>query len=173
MPVTFEQAALNWQNVIDGIPGMVKKQMVFAKRDMVTGVLDFLRDDPTGPRRRRSDDEGPLRIVSARLWESVRGNTTLRGYRNLPARTRKWAIVQGGRSEHMYRSPTVHVLKTKVKGTFSFGSRTVYARVHEKGYGSIPARPYFYPGVQKGFTTKSHPRMRREVKKYFARKLAI
>ena len=175
MAISFQQGALNWQGVIDGLPALVKKEMVFAKRDMVTGVLGHLRDDPTGPLRRKKDDQGPLRIVSSRLWESVRGNTTLRGYRNLPAKVRRYAIVKGGRSEHYYRSPTVHVLKTKIKGTFSFGSRTEYSRDHEKGspQNNLPARPYFFPGVRKGFVTKTHPRMRRAVKKHFVRKLTL
>lgn len=171
MAITLEQGALRWEKAINTLPQMVKKELVYAKRDMVTGALDFLRDDPKGPLWRERTDGGPLRIVTGRLWESLRGHEPLRGYSNLPAVSRRYPIAQGGRSEHFYRSPKAITQKTKIKGTVSFGTRTEYAEDHERGENGMIARPYFYPGVRMGFATKTLPRLRLAAYRHFKRKL--
>jgi hypothetical protein len=117
-----------------GIPAALTRAMADASRRVSgTAISRYMRDAKGEPKRRRKDDNGPLRIVSGRLVRSLTG-----------------ARKQGAASEAIYEIQTLPEGGVKL----TFGSRVPYARIHEfggfAGRGKsvyIPGRPYLVPAL--------------------------
>lgn len=88
----------------------------------------YMRDAGVGAGRRAPDDQGPLRIVTGRLFRSL----------------------VGARYQGRYEG-ILNVKSTTGGFRIEIGSKVRYAAVHERGYpeGGIPARPYAVPAAQK------------------------
>lgn len=117
------------------LPGVLTQALADASRRVTgTAISQYMRDAGREPKRRRPDDNGPLRIVTGRLARSLTG-----------------ARKAGNASEAIYEidtDPTGGVRLT-------FGSRVPYARIHEFGGFAgreqqtyIPGRPYLNPALQ-------------------------
>jgi len=107
---------------------------VATKVVVATAVGQFMRNAKGEPRRRSPGDGGPLRILKGRLARSLTGART--GSKG-PESIYKLSFSAGG----------VRV---------TFGSKTPYARIHEKGGTAgpgrsvrIPGRPYLGPALAK------------------------
>lgn len=99
-----------------------------------TSVRDFMRNAKGERRNRDPNDNGPLRILTGRLVRSLTGART--GSKG-PESIYRLTISTGG-------------------VTLTFGSKTPYARIHEKGgfagvgrSARIPGRPFLGPALLK------------------------
>ena len=159
MPISFKEGARRWENVVKNLPGDLMSGLEEFHGSIIRSQLRDLRDAPTEDRWRDSSDSGPLRIVTARLWQSIRGPLSTKTVgldKGNPPRIsgRRYPMQVSGISESIWQSD-VTIRPDSITGFLRFGTETPYAAIQEFGGkdpidgNKIKARPFFYPGIQR------------------------
>jgi phage gpG-like protein len=125
----------NLDMFVQRLPKVLERALGDASRRVAgTAIGSYMRDAKGEPKRRRRDDNGPLRIVSGRLARSFTGAS------------------EGGEA-----SEAIYEIHTLPEGgvRLTFGSRVTYAAIHEYGgfagrakAAYIPGRPYLNPALR-------------------------
>ncbi|MCY3487148.1 MAG: hypothetical protein OXH34_01800 [Bacteroidetes bacterium] len=158
--ISLKEGARRYGRFVNSLQDAVLEGLIDFHVATLGSQLRDLRDAPDEDEWRSKDDHGPLRIVTARLWQSLVGPYSWQRFGvTVAAPTvrlsgRRYPRKASGVEESLYNVAVTPGV-SRVRGTLTFGTKTPYAHIQEFG-GTDPdtkrrirPRPYFYPGVKR------------------------
>ena len=147
MAMNLLQGAAHWKRVRKGMEAWVGAELEFVRQQALSAHLDEMRDAPNESEYRDPDDDGPIRIVSAGLWMSLKGPGDLQFIHphKLPSNVRIYKPHFDPYQSHI-RKLNIAGTASQVIGKMTYGTNLHYALKHERAH-SKPFQ-FFRPGIE-------------------------